>query len=233
MHIQTVGLLLFLHVARRSEGLLKVQRGAFLFPRVYTEQACASACPLTWCFRKLKAGKPSAKKLLSQAGCLPEEFQTVPYGGIGSTELSHAVPPLDSLFVGKYSVHWTIRDFRRKWSWRQRHDRAPPLRTSRFPFAGLNMVQIRFWPAGNQCGKPGFVSLGVNIPECWRNLHYPVNLFVDSVKKGPFRLHSPEYFQVANSFCRLEDLDLRENEITLGFEVAPKLFSNPGENKCN
>lgn len=138
---------------------------------------------------------------------------------------------LDSVFAGKYAVWWTIRDFRRKWAWRQRHDRAPPLRTSRFPFAGMNSVQMQFWPSGNQSAKPGFVSFAISVPECWRDFHYPINMYVGGHTRGPVCLHTSEYFKVANSFCRLQDLQLDNDQVTVGFEVDTLQGIDRGRNE--
>ncbi|KYK63448.1 hypothetical protein TGPRC2_256010 [Toxoplasma gondii TgCatPRC2] len=167
---------------------------------------------------------PSASHLLQSTGSS--------LGGTGpdskSTVQVQRLLALDSVFAGKYAVWWTIRDFRRKWAWRQRRDRAPPLRTSRFPFAGINSVQMQFWPSGNQSAKPGFVSLAISIPECWKDFHYPINMYVGGYKRGPLCLHTSEYFKVANSFCRLQDLQLDNDQVTVGFEIDTSQAADRG-----
>ncbi|PFH33431.1 hypothetical protein BESB_076480 [Besnoitia besnoiti] len=196
--------------------LISVQAGGFIYRgdirmRLWSRRTPSSAVsyrPSQVAFRVLRS-----TSLYAGQGC---PLSASPIGRRHSLAL-------DSVFAGKYAVWWTIRDFRRKWAWRQRHDRAPPLRTSRFPFAGMNSVQLQFWPSGNQSAKPGFVSFAVSIPECWRDFHYPINMYVAGHKRGPLCLHTSEYFKVANCFCRLQDVPLDNDQVTVGFEVAPCL----------
>ncbi|GIX65890.1 uncharacterized protein BcabD6B2_53250 [Babesia caballi] len=85
-------------------------------------------------------------------------------------ELEH----VDDFFVGKYHVEWTVRGVREKLRFRRRESRSPPLRTSRFTFAGIGGFLIRLWLDGLPSSLPGHVALSFLQQEHWTSLDSPL-----------------------------------------------------------
>ncbi|KAL8440425.1 hypothetical protein Efla_000313 [Eimeria flavescens] len=111
---------------------------------------------------------------------------------------------LDSVFVGEYSVSWTIRDFRRKVTWRDRSASSPFLTTSRFSLAGVRGFRLKLLPCGTLSSKPGFLSVHLEQVEKWREFVYPLSI------------------SVANSFCKIEEVQIDNDSVKVVVEVTPK-----------
>eukprot|EP00922_Rhytidocystis_sp_ex-Travisia-forbesii_P013869 GHVS01020703.1.p1 GENE.GHVS01020703.1~~GHVS01020703.1.p1 ORF type:complete len:261 (-),score=50.06 GHVS01020703.1:587-1318(-) len=129
-------------------------------------------------------------------------------------------PPLDKVFLGKYRVTWTIGGFREKLRWRYREMKTPPLKTSRFSLAHYRGLQLKLWPDGHRSSKQGFMSIALYQPEHWEQIEDDINLFIGDQKRGPFKHLSPEYEMASRSFCRVEDLNIVNDQLEVGVEIS-------------
>eukprot|EP00922_Rhytidocystis_sp_ex-Travisia-forbesii_P029296 GHVS01042877.1.p1 GENE.GHVS01042877.1~~GHVS01042877.1.p1 ORF type:complete len:166 (-),score=13.75 GHVS01042877.1:7-504(-) len=119
--------------------------------------------------------------------------------GIGTSNESVPAlqpPPLDSVFLGKYRVIWTVEDFTQKLRWRYREMLTPPLKTSRFPLAHYRGLQLKLWPDGHKSTKEGYMAVSLHQQEHWEQIEDSICLSVGGIKRGPFKHLSPEYSAV-------------------------------------
>ncbi|OEH78828.1 hypothetical protein cyc_01441 [Cyclospora cayetanensis] len=105
--------------------------------------------------------------------------------------------------------------------WRDRSAASPALVTSRFSLGGIRDFRLKLFPAGNPSSKPDHISIHLEQLEIWRALVFPITLTVGGVSQGPFKFRSPEYFQAANSFCKIEDLKLEGDSLHVRVEISP------------
>lgn len=129
-------------------------------------------------------------------------------------------PPLDEVFIGKYRIIWTIRNFSRRRRWRYRELNAPPIRTDLFNLAHYRNFQLLLWPDGEPDAPPGYISMELFQPEPWDIVEDDICLFVDEQKKGPFKYKSHDYMLASKAICKLEDLNLKNDEIKVGVEIS-------------
>ncbi|CDR97871.1 hypothetical protein, conserved [Babesia bigemina] len=116
-----------------------------------------------------------------------------------------ALEHVDDFFVGKYYVEWTVRGVREKLRFRRRETGSPPLRTSRFRFAGIGGFILRLWLDGLPSSKPGHIALSFLQQEHWTTLDSPLSISVGKFTRGPFFFRSTPYFAALKSFCPLEE----------------------------
>lgn len=116
-------------------------------------------------------------------------------------ELEH----VDDFFVGKYKVQWLVRGIKEKIRFRRRDSGSPPLRTSRFTFAGIGGFIIKLWLDGIYESNPGHIALSLVQQEHWSSLNSPLFISAGKVKRGPFFFRSSPYFEAIKSFCSLEE----------------------------
>eukprot|EP00922_Rhytidocystis_sp_ex-Travisia-forbesii_P029293 GHVS01042874.1.p1 GENE.GHVS01042874.1~~GHVS01042874.1.p1 ORF type:complete len:264 (-),score=85.39 GHVS01042874.1:448-1239(-) len=143
--------------------------------------------------------------------------------GIGTSNESVPAlqpPPLDSVFLGKYRVIWTVEDFTQKLRWRYREMLTPPLKTSRFPLAHYRGLQLKLWPDGHKSTKEGYMAVSLHQQEHWEQIEDSICLSVGGIKRGPFKHLSPEYSAAAQSFCRLDELNIVDNKLQVAVEIA-------------
>lgn len=132
-------------------------------------------------------------------------------------ELEH----VDDFFVGKYRVEWTVRGIKEKLRFRRRDSGSPPLRTSRFTFAGIGGFIIRLWLDGIYESEPGHIALSLIQQEHWTSLNSPIYISAGEVKRGPFFFRSSPYFAAIKSFCSLEDA-VENNTLRIGIGLASR-----------
>ncbi|KAK1937496.1 hypothetical protein X943_002285 [Babesia divergens] len=132
-------------------------------------------------------------------------------------ELEH----VDDFFVGKYRVEWVVRGIKEKLRFRRRECGSPPLRTSRFIFAGIEGFIIRLWLDGLYESKPGHIALSLIQQEHWTSLNSPICISAGGITRGPFFFRSTPYFEAIRSFCPLDEA-VENNTLRIKISLASR-----------
>ncbi|KAK2197050.1 hypothetical protein BdWA1_000045 [Babesia duncani] len=128
---------------------------------------------------------------------------------------------VDDFYIGKYCVEWTVRGINEKLMFRYRACKSPPLKSSRFAFAGIKGFVIKLWLDGHESSAPGHIAMSLIQEEQWDALESPIELYVGNVIHGPFFYRSAAYFKSAMSLCKLKNV-VENNELKIGVRIAQR-----------